>query len=121
MTRLNKDLGSNVVTTTNCSQTANEKIPAKSTLTFDVECLKVEDGPNPVNVFKEIDADHDEKLSREEVAQFLKRQLDQAGEQHDEQEQMKMLEEVFTHEDKDSDGFISHEEFSGPKHNHDEL
>jgi Ca2+-binding EF-hand superfamily protein len=31
----------------------------------------------------------------------------------------KITEEIFQHEDKDRDGFISHEEFSGPKH--DEL
>ena len=31
----------------------------------------------------------------------------------------KITEETFQHEDKDRDGFISYEEFSGPKH--DEL
>lgn len=31
----------------------------------------------------------------------------------------KMVEEIFQHEDKDRNGFISHDEFSGPKH--DEL
>lgn len=31
----------------------------------------------------------------------------------------KLVEEIFQHEDKDRNGFISHEEFSGPKH--DEL
>lgn len=30
-----------------------------------------------------------------------------------------LIEEIFQTEDKDRDGFISHEEFSGPKH--DEL
>ena len=34
-------------------------------------------------------------------------------------DQDKLIEEIFTHEDKDKDGFISHDEFSGPKH--DEL
>jgi FK506-binding protein 14 len=34
-------------------------------------------------------------------------------------EQDKLVEEIFGHEDKDRDGYISHEEFSGPKH--DEL
>ena len=34
-------------------------------------------------------------------------------------DQDKLVEEIFSHEDKDKDGFISHEEFSGPKH--DEL
>lgn len=31
----------------------------------------------------------------------------------------KLVEEIFTHEDKDKNGFISFTEFSGPKH--DEL
>ena len=34
-------------------------------------------------------------------------------------DQDKLVEEIFSHEDKDKDGYISHEEFSGPKH--DEL
>lgn len=31
----------------------------------------------------------------------------------------KLVEEIFQHEDKDRNGFLSHDEFSGPKH--DEL
>ena len=48
-----------------------------------------------------------------------------AGSEHaPEAEQMmkehdRMVEEIFSHEDKDRDGYISHVEFSGPKH--DEL
>lgn len=34
-------------------------------------------------------------------------------------DQDKMVEEIFLHEDKDKNGFISHQEFTGPKH--DEL
>jgi FK506-binding protein 14 len=34
-------------------------------------------------------------------------------------EQDRMVEEIFSHEDRDRDGYISHDEFSGPKH--DEL
>ncbi len=34
-------------------------------------------------------------------------------------DQDKLVEEIFSHEDKDKDGYISHTEFSGPKH--DEL
>ncbi len=36
-----------------------------------------------------------------------------------ETDQDKLVAEIFEHEDKDKDGFISHDEFSGPKH--DEL
>ena len=34
-------------------------------------------------------------------------------------QQGQLIEEIFSHDDKDKDGYISHEEFSGPKH--DEL
>jgi FK506-binding protein 14 len=46
---------------------AGEKIPPKATLKFEVECLKIEDGESPSNIFKEIDVDNDNQLSREEV------------------------------------------------------
>ena len=46
------------------------------------------------------------------------------GEQAEQADQMledqdKLVEEIFSHEDQDKDGYISHSEFSGPKH--DEL
>lgn len=47
-----------------------------------------------------------EGASSDEIANMLK--------DHD-----KLVEEIFQHEDKDKNGVISHEEFSGPKH--DEL
>jgi len=100
---------------------AGDRIPPKATLLFEVECIKVEDGPTPVNVFKEIDGNDDNQLSREEVSSYLKKQLPAAAESgiKDLPEQDKLVEEIFQHEDKDKNGFISHEEFSGPKH--DEL
>lgn len=105
--------------------TKHDQIPPRSTLVFDVEIIKVEDGPKPVNVFKEIDTDNDNRLSRKEVGEFLKKQLNQA--QHgdmgsaDDPEQQEMVDEIFMHEDKDKDEYITHEEFSGPKYDHDEL
>jgi len=100
---------------------AGERIPPKATLVFDVECVKVEDGPAPVNVFSEIDNNSDNQLSREEVSNYLKKQLPEAAEAgvKDLPDQDKLVEEIFQHEDRDKNGFISHEEFSGPKH--DEL
>ncbi|XP_059055084.1 FK506-binding protein 2 isoform X2 [Achroia grisella] len=105
---------------------AGNVIPPHATLHFDVELINIGDSPPTTNVFKEIDADKDNMLSREEVSEYLKKQMvppdgvemsediKQMLESHD-----KLVEEIFQHEDKDKNGFISHEEFSGPKH--DEL
>jgi hypothetical protein len=41
-----------------------------ATLTFEVDLINIGDTPPPVNVFKEIDADKDLMLSREEVREF---------------------------------------------------
>jgi len=107
---------------------AGSVIPPGATLTFEVDLINIGDTPPPVNVFKEIDADKDLMLSREEVSEYLKKQMvaaDQEGvAESDEVKRMledhdKLVEEIFQHEDKDKNGFISHDEFSGPKH--DEL
>lgn len=100
---------------------AGDRIPPKATLIFEVELLEIEDGPAPVNVFKEIDSNEDQQLSREEISDYLKKQMPQAEAAglKDMPEQDKLVEDIFQHEDKDRNGFISHEEFSGPKH--DEL
>lgn len=100
-----------------------------ATLNFEVELLSISDSPpTPVtNMFSEIDTDQDKSLSREEVSEYLKKQIDTAGEGHEHNEEIKQMfeehdkivEEIFQHEDKDKNGFISHDEFSGPKH--DEL
>jgi len=109
-------------------QGAGDIIPGNAVLLFDVELISIEEGPTPVNVFKQIDADGDKALTREEIAGYLKQQVETmqaaGGEQGEEAKKMledqdKLVEEIFAHEDKDKDGVISHEEFSGPKH--DEL
>ncbi|KAH7637655.1 peptidyl-prolyl cis-trans isomerase fkbp14-like protein [Dermatophagoides farinae] len=85
-----------------------------------LECLAIEDGPAPVNIFKEIDLNNDNQLSREELSDYLKKQVPEgAAGTHDLPDQDKLVEDIFQHEDRDKNGFISHEEFSGPKH--DEL
>lgn len=100
---------------------AGDKIPPKSTLVFETELMKIDDGPPPVNVFKQIDVDTNGQLSREELGKYLKDQLPaaQAAGLKDLPDPEKMVEEIFQHEDRDRDGFISKDEFSGPKH--DEL
>lgn len=63
-----------------------------------------------------------------QVSSYLKKQMTESQESQAEQNEEvkkiledhdKLVEEIFQHEDKDKNGFISHEEFSGPKH--DEL
>lgn len=56
-------------------QGAGEVIPGGATLIFDIELIAVEDGPAPVNVFKQIDLDADNNLSREELSKYLKDQV----------------------------------------------
>ena len=56
-------------------QGAGEIIPGGATLFFDIELLETEDGPAPVNVFKQIDIDADSALSREELSVYLKQQV----------------------------------------------
>merc|ERR1712117_19860 len=89
-------------------QGAGDIIPGGATLYFDIELLENEDGPPPVNVFKQIDNDVDNQISREELSGYLKQQVE---EMHKDQD--KLVEEIFSHEDKDKDGYISHDEFSG--------
>ncbi|XP_076459723.1 uncharacterized protein LOC143292916 [Babylonia areolata] len=103
-------------------QGAGEVIPPKSSLTFEVELLDIKDGPPPPNVFKEIDVNNDLLLSQEEVSSYLKEQQKKADPNTppvSEDQHGTILQQIFDHEDKDKDGFISHDEFSGPKH--DEL
>merc|ERR1711981_40225 len=109
-------------------QGAGDIIPGGATLFFEVELIDTEEGPTPVNVFKQIDIDADNALSRDEISSYLKQQVETmqnaGGEQGEEarkmmEDQDKLVEEIFAHEDKDKDGLISHDEFSGPKH--DEL
>lgn len=104
---------------------AGNVIPGGSTLIFEVELLDIGNSHPTTNVFKEIDENRDNQLSREEVSEYLKKQMVAVEGQETEEvknmlkEHDKLVEEIFQHEDKDKNGLISHEEFSGPKH--DEL
>jgi len=101
-------------------QGAGDAIPPNAGLTFEVELIEITDGEAPPNVFKEIDADGDKMLSQDEVSSYLKEKAKEAGEGAGDDDQHKeIITQIFQHEDQDKDGFISHNEFSGPKH--DEL
>ncbi|CAG5119173.1 unnamed protein product [Candidula unifasciata] len=99
---------------------AGDLIPPNSGLTFEVELVSIEEAEAPVNIFDDIDADKDKMLSTDEVSAFIKRQAAKVGKSsEDDSQHEEIISQIFNHEDKDKDGFISHEEFSGPKH--DEL
>ena len=94
---------------------AGGAIPGGATLRFDVEVVDFStDGPGPQppqNIFKELDVlPEDGKLSKEEVLSFFKRQ----GKDE-------LPPGMWESEDKDGDGFISWEEFSGPKGQKEDL
>jgi len=87
------------------AQGAGADIPGGATLHFDVEVIAINEGAPPEpNLFEEIDTDKDGKISREEVGFYFKQQG-----------QDEVPEELWESEDKDKDGFISWDEFSGPK------
>uniref|UniRef100_A0A7S2E706 peptidylprolyl isomerase n=1 Tax=Ditylum brightwellii TaxID=49249 RepID=A0A7S2E706_9STRA len=80
------------------------KVPAGSTLNFAVEVLDIMDKPPPPpNMFDTIDVNKDRMISRRELESFFANMKQQvpAG--------------IFEGDDKNSDGFISFDEFSGPK------
>lgn len=87
---------------------AGGAIPGGATLHFDVQVLSVSDKAPPPpperNIFAEIDTDQDGKATPEELlAHFQKMGRD------------KLPDGLMEHEDKDKDGFVSWEEFGGPK------
>eukprot|EP01041_Mallomonas_annulata_P002842 gene2842-5589_t len=96
------------------AQGAGADIPAGATLHFDVECVAIgqapERPPQP-NIFDEIDVNKDKKISEAEMSDWfqVKRGIST------------IPEGLWQNEDKDTDGFITWSEFSGPKGENDEL
>jgi len=102
-------------------------VPAGAKVYFDIELVDVTEPPKPINIFKQIDTNQDQAVSREELTVYLKQQAEIAaaagGEQGEEgkkilegQLYLNGVEEIFSREDIDKDGFVSHAEFTGPKH-----
>lgn len=87
---------------------AGGDIPGGATLNFDVEVVSISDkeegGKEEPNLFADLDANKDAKLTKEEVLKFFK---DQGKDE--------LPDGLWENEDKDKDGFISWEEFGGPK------
>ena len=84
---------------------AGGDIPGGATLNFEVECLKISEGKAPENLFAEIDANKDHKLSKEELTTWFK----------DTRGQDEVPAELWTSENKNGDDHIDWEEFTGPK------
>lgn len=84
---------------------AGEDIPGGATLNFDVEVVSVSDEGKPEqNLFVELDTNKDKKLTKEEILEYFKKEG-----------QDELPEGLWDEEDKDKDGFVSWEEFGGPK------
>ncbi|XP_057379019.1 FK506-binding protein 2-like isoform X2 [Daphnia carinata] len=98
---------------------AGNVIPGGATLLFDVELMGINQAPPPQNVFKQIDIDSDNQLSKEEVRGYFDRQIDKLKlegafitDKIDE-DHARLVEEIFETEDKNKDGVITRDEFSG--------
>lgn len=86
---------------------AGGKIPGGATLRFEVEVVDVGVAPKrapPPNLFKQLDTDGDGKLSKDEINAYFVG-MGQPG----------VPDGLWESEDKDKDGFVSWDEFSGPK------
>jgi len=89
-------------------QGAGGEIPGGATLNFDVEVIEIGDAseaPPQPNVFAELDTNEDGKIDKDEVKTYL---VGMGQEDMD-------VDPIFEEEDTDGDGFISWDEFSGPK------
>ena len=81
----------------------DEIIPAGAVLRFDIEVLKVRPPDPENNIFKDIDANHNHELTKDEIDAYFDNQGKRAPAG------------LWDVEDKDADGKITWEEFGGPK------
>lgn len=94
------------------------KIPPESTLTFLIELLEIRNGPRSHESFQEMDLNDDWRLSRREVKEYLRKEFERNGQPPNDTLNEKMVEDIFTKEDQNKDGFLSSREFT---YKHDEL
>ena len=100
--------------------------PGNTTLTYEIELFDIRAPPQHTDTFSHIDSDGDKQLTRKEVSAYMKSQAEAYhAPVHDKRwkkQHKKHVDSIFDHEDTDEDGFISHDEFSGPKMEyHDEF
>ncbi|XP_078575771.1 peptidyl-prolyl cis-trans isomerase FKBP9-like [Branchiostoma floridae x Branchiostoma japonicum] len=112
-------------------------IPPGSTLVFEVELIEVLDptddvpknlfwwvGETPKNSFGDSDVNRDKKISKEEFSNYCHKMADSdKGIFLPGRREQDLIDDMFTFQDRDRDGFISFAEFAGPKihDKHDEL
>jgi hypothetical protein len=94
---------------------AGGDIPGGATLNFDVEVMGHSDGPPQPNIWADIDTDKDHQLTKEEVLAFFEKQQSGKGGKGGKGGKVELPEGLWEKEDKDGDGFITWEEFGGPK------
>ena len=101
----------------------NVGIPAKSPLRFDIELIGMSDEPSAdenaespyPNIWREWDADKDNYVTREEVKAWFKKTKESANGGQLPPAGIDGLMKLFEKDDKDGDGKLSFDEFSGPK------
>ncbi|CAH1243768.1 FKBP9 [Branchiostoma lanceolatum] len=112
-------------------------IPPGSTLVFEVELIEVLDpmddlpknlfwwvGETPTNSFGDSDVNRDKKISKEEFANYCHMMADSdKGVFLPGRREQDLIDDMFSFQDRNRDGFISFHEFAGPKihEKHDEL
>ena len=101
----------------------NVGIPAKSYLRFDIELITMSDEPSAdgnaespyPNIWREWDANKDKFVTKEEVKVWFQKTKESANGGQLPEAGIDGLMKLFDKDDKDGDGKLSFDEFSGPK------
>ncbi|XP_073701478.1 peptidyl-prolyl cis-trans isomerase FKBP7 [Garra rufa] len=94
-------------------------VPPNATVVFEVELLHISRGPRSIEAFKEIDADNDKALTKEEIKEFLKMEAKKLNSKKDESYFDDVVADVFQKNDHNADGTLSLKEYN--VYGHDEL
>ncbi|XP_052462787.1 peptidyl-prolyl cis-trans isomerase FKBP7 [Carassius gibelio] len=94
-------------------------VPPNATVVFEVELLYITRGPRSIEAFKEIDADNDKALTKEEIKEYLKMEARKLNTQKDETYFDDVVADVFHKNDHNADGTLSLKEYN--VYGHDEL